>query len=192
MARVYTEEQKVRYAAQRKEYAAKHKAEKAAYDKARCLTNVEERAEHARAYYEANKDAIILRSSEHYWANKERHNAQTSAYAASHKAEMRVYKAKWAKANPDAMRAKAHTRRARKLGSGGRLTKGLTAKLFASQAGLCVYCRVDLLTTGHHLDHIMPLVLGGPNIDSNMQALCPACNLHKGAKHPDTYIPRKT
>jgi len=35
-----------------------------------------------------------------------------------------------------------------------------------------------------HVDHIVPLAQGGTNDITNFQALCPKCNLSKGAKMP--------
>jgi hypothetical protein len=51
------------------------------------------------------------------------------------------------------------------------------------QKDKCANCHVSLNGCGH-LDHIMPLYLGGPNSKDNLQWLCKKCNLSKGAKHP--------
>lgn len=83
-----------------------------------------------------------------------------------------------------------HHRRALKLGSGGRLSPGIKETLFKKQRGKCVYCRVDLTTVVPHLDHRMPLTLGGSNTDDNIQLLCPFCNLSKKNTHPDLYEAR--
>ena len=39
-----------------------------------------------------------------------------------------------------------------------------------------------------HLDHIMPLALGGSNTDDNIQLLRARCNLQKRAKHPVDFM----
>ena len=39
----------------------------------------------------------------------------------------------------------------------------------------------------YHVDHRMPLSLGGSNYPDNLQLLCPTCNLSKSATHPDIY-----
>lgn len=57
------------------------------------------------------------------------------------------------------------------------------------QSGLCAapWCRKDLVG-GFHVDHILPVKLGGKTNIENLQILCPTCNLRKGAKHPDEWI----
>ena len=61
--------------------------------------------------------------------------------------------------------------------------------LFAAQGGKCVYCRCDLDDTAH-VDHRMPLSLGGTNTDDNVQLLCAWCNNSKHNTHPDVYEAR--
>jgi len=39
-----------------------------------------------------------------------------------------------------------------------------------------------------HMDHIMPIALGGSNTDDNMQLLRKECNLQKQAKHPIDFM----
>jgi 5-methylcytosine-specific restriction endonuclease McrA len=50
------------------------------------------------------------------------------------------------------------------------------------------WCKVDFLFNKFHLDHIIPLALGGKHEDGNLQLLCVNCNLSKGSKHPDDFI----
>lgn len=51
---------------------------------------------------------------------------------------------------------------------------------------LC-YCGKPL-GDAYHLDHVMPLALGGSNTDDNMQLLRDRCNLQKHAKHPVDFM----
>jgi len=54
------------------------------------------------------------------------------------------------------------------------------ALLFVS-GGKCEKCGVKL-KSGFHADHRTPFSRGGPTDVNNGQALCPKCNLHKGAR----------
>ena len=62
------------------------------------------------------------------------------------------------------------------------------ASLFDSQLGCCAnsYCGRSL-KDGCHVDHIMPLALGGNNDLRNLQFLCPNCNIRKSKLHPDEW-----
>ncbi|MBT4886599.1 MAG: HNH endonuclease [Planctomycetaceae bacterium] len=52
--------------------------------------------------------------------------------------------------------------------------------LMFRQAGRCACCG-DRLTQGFHADHVQPFSKGGKTVIQNGQALCPFCNLKKGA-----------
>ena len=56
-------------------------------------------------------------------------------------------------------------------------------ELLARQGGKCANCRVQP-NGSVHVDHIMPLALGGPHATGNVQALCQPCNQRKYSKHP--------
>lgn len=80
-------------------------------------------------------------------------------------------------------RSHSRARDARKLNQTGVVSTGITASLFLSQQGQCAFCLTPL-GTGFHLDHIVPLSRGGLHDDSNLQLLCPPCNMSKGARDP--------
>lgn len=72
----------------------------------------------------------------------------------------------------------------------GKLSKDIRKKLYDAQKGKCPCCGRDL-GKSPHLDHIMPLALGGTNVDENMQLLRAACNMQKSKSHPDVFIERR-
>lgn len=122
-----------------------------------------------------NPDKVRIKSAKWREANPERDKANRLA---------------WNEANPDAARIKCNNYRARKRENGGVLSKGIRLKLFKLQNGMCPCCREKLpkLARDQHLDHKMPITLGGANEDSNMQVLCATCNLSKGAKDPIDFM----
>jgi hypothetical protein len=155
------------------------------------------------AYYKANKESILAKKAKYraenpehiaqinaaYFAlNKEKIAARSAAYCAANREIRAARLSAWQKANPGAVRVHNQNRRARKKQNGGKLSRGIAAKLFALQTGRCTCCHADLKSTGHHIDHIMPLALGGSNTDDNVQLLCPTCNLSKNAKHPVDFM----
>ena len=50
------------------------------------------------------------------------------------------------------------------------------------QSNLCMYCGVRLNRTNLQIDHVYPVEFGGPNEESNLQALCGRCNARKGVQ----------
>lgn len=92
----------------------------------------------------------------------------------------------------DRREARAIARKNRaKRSHGPGLTRGIRTRLLSLQRGKCAACAVRLRGRGplkYHLDHIEPLALGGPHCDSNMQLLCPSCNIRKSAKDPVLFM----
>ena len=93
--------------------------------------------------------------------------------------------------HPDAAKRNCQNRRARLAGLMGSVSAGIEASLAKKQRGLCACCRAKLLGSTSHLDHVMPLALGGKHEDENLQLLCATCNLSKGAKHPIAFMQSK-
>ena len=111
----------------------------------------------------------------------------TNSVTQDNPAKARAKAAAWQKANPEARRIISQNRRARKLANGGKLSKGLSAKLFKLQKGKCPCCNQPL-GDDYHMDHIMPLAKGGANEDLNIQLLRQQCNQQKSAKDPIEFM----
>lgn len=165
--------------------------------------NNPERVKQTRAdYYQKHADLIRAKSRDTYANNKERakksnaawieknndrHREKQAAWRAANKDKIRASYAKWGADNKDIRLTINRNRRARLRGNGGKLSKGLSEKLYKLQGGKCACCGHPL-GDSYHLDHIMPLALGGKNEDCNMQLLRAFCNLSKKAKHPIDYM----
>lgn len=78
---------------------------------------------------------------------------------------------------------RANKRRARKANSTGSFSRAEIRKLFDLQRGKCAWCRADIKKSFHR-DHRVPLSAGGTNDISNIDLLCPTCNVRKHAKDP--------
>jgi 5-methylcytosine-specific restriction endonuclease McrA len=128
-------------------------------------------------------------------SNKASKTARQKLYSdrqrADYAANPEKYKAAWARYyarkrdwHIERATLSGRKRRAQKKGSGGTHTAADLREILASQKHRCSYCSADLRKTKKHLDHIMPLALGGSNDRGNLQYLCGTCNLSKGAKDP--------
>lgn len=159
-----------------KERKAKNYLENAEANRAKAAMYYAVHGVSARAYArekrELNKDAAIARAIE--WRKK---NPEKS----------RLSSARWQRENPNVVVIIKANRRARKCAAGGNLSSDLKSKLFALQRGKCACCGLPL-GDKYHLDHIMPLALGGSNTDDNIQLLRSCCNSQKHAKHPIDFM----
>ena len=93
------------------------------------------------------------------------------------------YYQRWREKYPDQNRVFKHKRRTRLLATGNSFTSDQIRSLSITQNYKCVNCKTSIRKS-FHIDHIMPVSLGGSNDISNIQLLCPCCNLRKRAKHP--------
>lgn len=66
-------------------------------------------------------------------------------------------------------------------------TKGHVLYLFDKQQAKCMACGGDIADR-FHVDHIYPLARGGSNGFSNIQLLCPTCNIRKHVKDPIAFL----
>lgn len=135
---------------------------------------------------------------------RDQHNIQARAYTARHPERKRASALNWVANNPEKRlevvrlyvkrnlkkyNAYWHKRRAALAGNGGSHTDTEVLRLLESQSGCCAApnCAMSIRTV-YHVDHVLPLVLGGTDDISNIQLLCPTCNLRKGSKHPSVWL----
>lgn len=146
-------------------------------------TNADQVKARRDAYLAANGDKAKASSAAWVKANPEKVKATKDRYRSANVEKEKASYAAWAKANPEMVRAKVARRRAIKLAAEGSHAAAEIADLLQNQKCKCANCRAPL-KGGYHADHITPLSKGGSNWISNIQLLCPACNLRKGAKDP--------
>lgn len=134
-----------------------------------------------------HKDLVAKKQKEYKSKNKEAVARRQAAYVAKNARKIKENKAAYKKANREIFIRSGHKRRAIKRAVGGTLSRGLTNKLLKLQKGKCPCCNQPL-GSDYHLDHIMPLALGGSNTNENIQLLRSVCNMRKHTKHPVDFM----
>jgi len=135
----------------------------------------------------ANRDKIKEYGSLYRLVNSVNVKASKSAYRIANPEKVKASLVAWHTLNPSAKCVYTQNYRARKLDNGGKLSKDIKSKLFILQKGKCPCCNQPL-GEDYHLDHIMPLSLGGLNTDYNCQLLRQQCNNQKYNKHPVDFM----
>lgn len=95
--------------------------------------------------------------------------------------------AQYKRENPDKVREHAMNRRLR---GASKVNSGVVSLMLKAQGGHCNYCNATL-DGAYHVDHKTPVSRGGGNETSNLQVLCPGCNLSKGSKTHLEFIEKK-
>ncbi len=143
-------------------WVAANPERKKAADTAYRTANAEKLRLYHKSRYQANKEKMAAASRENYLKNKDAYKERARKSLDKHRAEHY---------------ALVRARRVKKRDS-------VKKYLFKLQNGRCAYCRCKLDFAAMHIDHIMPVKLGGKNERSNYQLTCPSCNHTKCAKHP--------
>ena len=156
-------------------YRAEHLEECQRRERSYHDAHKEERSEQKRRAYAADPGPIRARVRESRRADPEKH-----------KAEVRL----WRMRNPEKRRAQslidAHRRRAREFAALGSHTVSDVENQHARQKGRCYWCQRKV-GDDYHVDHVVPLALGGIDGPENLVVACPSCNCSKGAKHPQEF-----
>ncbi len=68
--------------------------------------------------------------------------------------------------------------------------KGLKRSLMRRQDNTCAYCGYRRRAASMDIDHIIPVVRGGSNDESNLQVICRPCNQRKGLQTDEEFRAR--
>jgi 5-methylcytosine-specific restriction endonuclease McrA len=147
-------------------------------------------ARHA-VWAQGNRELVNANSRKWNATNKEQKRQTSTNWNVLNRNRINANRSALRRANPQLEQVKSAARKARKLASGGTLSKGIVERLLAQQQGLCACCAKPLNGV-FHLDHIVALSKGGANTDDNVQLLLPVCNLQKfTSSFPDFLLRRQ-
>lgn len=166
------------------------------------------------------KPCAIVRVKKWIENNREKHNKKCAAWAKNHPEKGRARSAihwqknrtsilqkdrerraknpakyvqqarNYAKKYPDKVNARNAERRARRRNQSGVVSKDIFQKLKKLQRGKCPCCK-KLLGDNYHIDHIVPLALGGKHEELNLQLLRATCNMNKSSKDPIDFMQQR-
>ena len=141
-----------------------------------------------KAYHEANRGTILAKKKLYYIEHREAVIEGVRSYTLANLGKVKAYRKAFWTANPDKRRAKEHMRRTRIIGNGGHFTDKDVANMQAIQQGHCAYCsRIGIPLT---IEHIIPVVRGGPSDHWNLCLACQRCNSSKGDKLLEEWVYR--
>lgn len=169
--------------AKKKEYQANNKEKKRAADKAYYEANKDKRREYNAKYRAENAERILAQKRAYHFSKREFHVQKSRDYYRAHFDVLSERKRKYNDKNKEMVRQWSRNSKARRKGAEGKHTKDDVQRIFDRQKCKCANCLCDV-SGGYHVDHIMPIILGGTNWPENLQILCPTCNLRKNAKDP--------
>ena len=141
---------------------AKFRAQHPEWHKDYYKTNFDKYQELAKLYAAENRDRLNAYALDRYYKKKEQ--GALVRYVNKESARMRQAK-----------------RRSKTTGES--LPSTFLPWLLVKQQCKCAACEKDI-SESYHADHITPLSRGGEHTGTNIQLLCPSCNLKKHAKDP--------
>lgn len=138
-------------------------------------------------YRQKNREKINKKSKEYYLLNKEEIRKRSKIYYQKDPSKAINRYKEWCLNNREKVRISASKRKAKRrcLLVGSFSIKEIR-NLKSMQKSKCINC-FSSIEEKYHIDHIMPIKLGGTNNIKNIQLLCPTCNIRKAAKHPNDW-----
>lgn len=136
------------------------------------------RAAHKRTT-DKNRQQIYERERQRYAENPERYKEYRQRWYA--KNWQRYYRE-----NRERVKLWGHEHRRRLQVQGRGITPEEWMEKLASYEGLCHWCE-EPHGEIPHMEHVMPVALGGLHEIENVVPACQRCNFRKGIKHPDDW-----
>ena len=147
--------------------------------------------ERQKLYAQANKEKKREYNRRYYRENREKLKEQNRQYHQNNKEAASEWYKQYYQENIEAIYANHRARRAKKRGNGGSHTVKELNELFEQQEGLCYYCGrllFESFKVPFHVEHKIPISIGGSNDISNIALSCKECNLRKHTKTDEEFL----
>jgi 5-methylcytosine-specific restriction endonuclease McrA len=180
--RAYCIVNREKLAACQRAHRAEHVEEVAAYQRAYRAEHREELAVYRRAYHVEHREKIVAYKRAYYIVNREEESAKHRVYHTEHREEWAARNRAYDQAHPDERLQRKAMRRARLHNSP--TEKFSRADIFARDLGRCHLCGKKVDPQSWHLDHLVPISLGGSHTRSNTAVSHPLCNIRRNATGP--------
>lgn len=142
-------------------------------------------------YAQKNKEKVLESKKRYYQENKEKCLAASKAHKDKNSDRYRYLSRKWREENRDKVRLNNRKRKQKIKNAEGFHTVNDILELLKKQKGRCAGCCDALDGKDYHVDHIQPIALGGSNWPSNLQLMCPFCNMSKGGRPPEEFYQKR-
>jgi 5-methylcytosine-specific restriction endonuclease McrA len=136
--------------------------------------------EYARQRYLANRDEIRAQVAAYIAANPEAHAARCKKWQQDNREKVNARQERYRRENPETHRLKQSGYRARRKSVFVEQVHPLI--VLERDDNVCGICFEDVDPMNFHVDHIIPLALGGEHSYANVQVTHPFCNHSKGAR----------
>jgi hypothetical protein len=155
------------------------------------------RSKYRSAYYKAHpekKRAMDIRYQENHPGQRNKYDQK---YRDNNRDKTRAATLNWQKENPEKNRETSRKRRALKLDNGH--TPYTELQVLETYGVICYLCnsQIDLKAPrrigkegwqlGLHIDHVVPIIAGGPDTLENVRPSHAICNTRKGEKMADDF-----
>jgi 5-methylcytosine-specific restriction endonuclease McrA len=164
-----------------------HKEQHREYNKAWKVANKERQYDLAKKWRAEHPENVQRAVKKWQDANRDRLHENNARWHATHPDEARERRKRWRGENPEREKIHKHTRRTRISESGGSFTVSDIQNMLKQQKGKCIVCLTSI-KENYHIDHVIPVSKGGSSDRSNLQLLCPRCNMSKHDRDNITFM----
>ena len=122
----------------------------------------------------------------YYVENKERKQSLCKAWNEKNRDKRREYTRIFQANNHQRVKKSRIASEAKRRSVDGKFDDCHIQEIGNLQNWLCNNCQCDI-SSKYHIDHVIPIALGGTSWPENLQLLCPPCNMKKRCKSPSDW-----